>query len=101
MRQYLTWTNLLVVLGILSALATIINARLPRDTEGNPIRPKSYGQFFWMLFIDLLSWMPQPGKAGIFGKLPFNLPLMPSHTPPQPPGMQLPDKGVEQVDVSR
>jgi hypothetical protein len=101
MREYLTWTNVLIALGVLSALATLINGRLPRDAEGNPTRPKSWWQFYWMLLVDVLSWVPQPGKAGLFGRLPFNLPVMPSHTPPQPAGMQLPDEGVKKIEVGR
>ncbi len=87
LKEYVTWQRLLAAWATMTVVATFINVRLPRDAAGNPTRPKSWWQFFWMMFIDLAAIAPQPGKAGLFGMLPINLPGVPSHTPPVDPAV--------------
>lgn len=70
------WPAILVVASIVTGLATAIQARLPKDLDGNVTRPRNWGAFFWRLFVDVLSWLPQAGKSGLFG--PLNLPGLPS-----------------------
>lgn len=78
------WKEIFVALGVLSAVCTVINARLPKDENGYVKRPPSWPSFFWRVLIDLLAWVPQPGKAGLFGPLPLNVPGIPSfNTPPK------------------
>lgn len=84
-RDYLTWQRIVIGWCVMTAIATFINLRLPKDADGKPTRPKSWWQFLWMMFIDLAAVSAQPGKAGVFGMLPINLPGVPSHTPPQDP----------------
>lgn len=77
------WREVVAVMATVSAICTYVNAKLPKDANGYVLRPPSWWSFFWRLFVDILAWTPQPGKAGIFGPVPVNLPGISSHnTPP-------------------
>lgn len=70
--------TILVVLGVMSAIATFINMRLPKDADGYVMKPPSgWGPWVWRLIVDVLSWAPQPGRSGPFG-LPVTAPGLPS-----------------------
>jgi hypothetical protein len=75
-----------IIIGGLSAVASWLNANLPKDVSGYVKRPTSWPLFYLRMVIDLLALVPQPGKAGVLG--PINLPGMLSmNTPKRPEGV--------------